>query len=163
MRSNNAAAPTGLIDNARATQGFTLGYGLKVGLSALALNARPAKTSVRAGRMPSARPIPAQTKRPSWSNAERKANARTNQSSELVECRAQGQCPRKQAFNARPKGATAPSPGQASEAMRHPGLARGINDTPPKGAKAVTEASKAHNLRARGVIASAPEPAPLTP
>ena len=115
MRSNNAAAPTGLIDNARATQGFTLGYGLKVGLSALALNARPAKTSVRAGRMPSARPIPAQTKRPSWSNAERKANARTNQSSELVECRAQGNARENKRSTRAPKGQQLPAQGKRAK------------------------------------------------
>ena len=37
------------------------------------------------------------------------------------------------AFNARPEGAKAPSPGQASEAMRHPGF-RGVpSDTPQRG------------------------------
>ena len=37
-----------------------------------------------------------------------------------------------------PKGQQAPSPGQASEAMRHPGVGGGANDAPPEGAKAVT-------------------------
>ena len=39
-----------------------------------------------------------------------------------------------------PKGLQAPSPGQASLAKRHPGLGQGVDDTPPEGAKAVTEA-----------------------
>ena len=38
-----------------------------------------------------------------------------------------------------PKGLQAPSPGQASEATRHPGLGRRGSDTPPEGAKATTE------------------------
>ena len=37
-----------------------------------------------------------------------------------------------------PKGQQALSPGQASEAMRHPGLGGGAHDAPPEGAKAVT-------------------------
>ena len=39
-----------------------------------------------------------------------------------------------------PKGQRAPSPGQASEATRHPGLGKTGFDTPPEGAKATTEA-----------------------
>ena len=38
-----------------------------------------------------------------------------------------------QAFNARPGGAKAPSPGQASEAMRHPGFRGASSDTPRRG------------------------------
>ena len=39
-----------------------------------------------------------------------------------------------------PKGLQAPSPGQASEAKRHPGFGQKTADTPPEGAKAMTEA-----------------------
>ena len=47
-----------------------------------------------------------------------------------------------QAFNARPGGATSSQPRASDRRERHPGLGRGVSDTPPEGAKAMTEAFK---------------------
>ena len=50
-----------------------------------------------------------------------------------------------QAFNARPEGAMSSQPRASERSERHPGLGRAANDTPPEGAKAMTEGFNSPN------------------